>query len=82
MRTIRNTVALHSLQLEQQSAEESLCKLSRAVEQSADTVMITDRQGVIEYGNPEFEALTGYTRSEARGKTPRLPKSGEQGPEI
>lgn len=41
-RTIHNTVALHSLQLEQQSAEESLRKLSRAVEQSADTVVITD----------------------------------------
>ena len=82
VRTIHNTVALHSLQVEQQSAEESLRKLSRAVEQSADTVVITDSHGVIEYVNPAFEALTGYTRDEARGQTPRILKSGEQGPEI
>jgi len=82
VRSIRNTVALHSLQLEQQTAEESLRKLSRAVEQSADTVMITDRQGCIEYVNPAFETLTGYGREEARGQNPRILKSGEQGPEI
>jgi len=44
VRSIHNAVALHRLQLEQQSAEESLRKLSRAVEQSADAVMITDGQ--------------------------------------
>lgn len=65
VRTIHNAVALHSLQMEQHSAEESLRKLSRAVEQSADTVVITDRQGVIEYVNPAFERLTGYSRNEA-----------------
>jgi two-component system cell cycle sensor histidine kinase/response regulator CckA len=82
VRTIHYTVALHSLQLEQQSAEESLRKLSRAVEQSADAVVITDCHGVIEYVNPAFEGLTGYSRDEARGETPRILKSGEQGPEI
>ncbi len=82
LRTIHNAVALHSLQLEQQSAEESLRKLSRAVEQSADTVVITDHQGVIEYVNPAFEALTGFSRQEARGKTPRILKSGEQAAEV
>lgn len=82
IRTIRNTLAMHSLQEEQQTAEESLRKLSRAVEQSADTVVVTDRNGIIEYVNPAFEALTGYQRDEACGKTPRILKSGEQGPEI
>jgi two-component system, cell cycle sensor histidine kinase and response regulator CckA len=82
MRTIRNTVTLHSLEQEQQSAEESLRKLSRAVEQSADTVVITNRYGVIEYVNPAFEALTGYSGEDARGRTPRILKSGEQGPEV
>ncbi|HYM76812.1 MAG TPA: ATP-binding protein [Candidatus Dormibacteraeota bacterium] len=82
VRTIRNTVALHSLQQEQHSAEESLRKLSRAVEQSADSVVITDRYGVIEYVNPAFETLTGYSGDEARGRTPRILKSGEQGPEV
>jgi len=82
VRTIRSTLALHSMQEEQRSAEESLRKLSRAVEQSADTVLITDRNGVIEYVNPAFEALTGYLRDDACGRTPRLLKSGEQGPET
>jgi PAS domain S-box-containing protein len=78
VRTIRGTLALHSLQQEQQSAQELLRKLSRAVEQSADTVLITDRNGMIEYVNPAFETLTAYTRSEVCGKTPRILKSGEQ----
>lgn len=82
VRTIRSTLALHSLEHEQQQAEESLRKLSRAVEQSADTVIITDRDGTIEYVNPAFEKLTGYSREEACGRTPRLLKSGEQSPEA
>ena len=82
VRTIRSTLALHSLEHEQQQAEESLRKLSRAVEQSADTVVITDRNGTIEYVNPAFEKLTGYSREEACGRTPRLLKSGEQAPEM
>ena len=82
VRTIRNTLAMHTLQQEQQVAEESLRKLSRAVEQSADGVMVTNFRGIIEYVNPAFEALTGYGREEVRGKTPRILKSGEQGPET
>ena len=82
VRTMRNTLAMHSLQQDQQMAEESLRKLSRAVEQSADTVVVTNRQGIIEYVNPAFEALTGYHHDEVHGKTPRILKSGEQGPEI
>ena len=50
--------------------------LSRVVEQTADSVMLTDKQGTIEYVNPAFVATTGYSRSEALGKTPRILKSG------
>ena len=82
VRAIRSTLAFHSLQEEQHITEELLRKLSRAVEQSADAVMITDRFGTIEYVNPAFEALTGYSRSEACGKTPSILKSGEQGTET
>lgn len=53
-------------------------KLSRAVEQSPATVMITDTKGVIEYVNSHFTRATGYTLAEVRGKTPRLLKSGVQ----
>jgi two-component system cell cycle sensor histidine kinase/response regulator CckA len=82
VRTIRGTLALHSLQQEQQTTEESLRKLSRAVEQSADTIMMADCSGIIEYVNPAFESLTGYSHDEVCGKTPRILKSGEQGPEV
>ena len=82
VRTIRSTLALHSLQQEQTQTEVLLRKLSRAVEQSADAVMITDRLGTIEYVNPGFEALTGYSRADVCGKTPSILKSGEQGTET
>jgi PAS domain S-box-containing protein len=82
VRTIRSTISLHSMEREKQFAEESLRKLSRAVEQSADMVMITNREGIIEYVNPAFETLTGYSRQEAEGQTPRILKSGEQGSET
>jgi two-component system, cell cycle sensor histidine kinase and response regulator CckA len=82
LRTIRCTLALHSMQHGRDSAEESLRKLSRAVEQSADIIMVTDRNGVIEYVNPAFESLTGYSLDEVAGKTPRILKSGEQGEET
>ena len=82
IRSIRGTLALHSMQKGQHMAEESLRKLSQAVEHSADPVMMTDCRGVIEYVNPAFEALTGYSSDEACGNTPRILRSGEQGPEV
>jgi PAS domain S-box-containing protein len=50
--------------------------LSRAVEQTADSVVITDPAGVIQYVNSAFEATTGYSRSEALGRRPSILKSG------
>jgi len=64
------------------NAEDTVRKLWQAIEQSADLVLITDRAGVIEYVNPAFESLTGYSREEAIGQTPRLLKSGQQSPEL
>jgi PAS domain S-box-containing protein len=61
--------------------QEQLLRLYSAVEQTADCVIITNAEGVIEYVNPAFEASTGYSREEALGQTPRLLKSGEQTPE-
>ncbi|MBI3802137.1 MAG: PAS domain S-box protein [Nitrospirae bacterium] len=61
------------------AAEREMRKLSRVIEQTDDVVVITDREGFIEYVNPAFEQKTGYTREEAIGKTPRIVKSGEQG---
>lgn len=82
VRTIRTMLTLHNLQRERRATAESLRKLSRAVEQSADSVVITNREGIIEYVNPAFEALTGYRLEEVRGKTPRVLKSGEQSLEV
>lgn len=49
--------------------------LFRAVEQTADSVLITNREGTIEYVNPAFETTTGYGPVEAIGSTPRILKS-------
>lgn len=49
----------------------------RAVETTADAVIITDKHGSIEYVNPAFETITGYKKREALGKTPRVIKSGK-----
>ncbi len=56
--------------------EEQLRKVSQAMEQSPSTVMITDVKGRIEYVNPKFTELTGYSLEEVRGKNPRMLKSG------
>jgi PAS domain S-box-containing protein len=61
---------------ERKRAEETLMKLSSAVEQTVDSIIITDRNGIIEYVNQAFEDLTGYSSEEAVGKTPRILKSG------
>jgi PAS domain S-box-containing protein len=61
---------------ERKQAEFELRKLSRAVEQSPVAIIITDLQGAIEYVNPKFCAVTGYSFDEVRGKNPRMLKSG------
>ena len=55
---------------------EELRKLSEAVEHSPVTVMITDKTGTIEYVNPTFSGVTGYTAKEAIGQNPRFLQSG------
>ena len=66
---------------ERRQAEETLHTLSSAVEQTIDTIIITDREGTIEYVNHAFEAMTGYSSEEVVGKTPRILKSGIKGPQ-
>lgn len=61
---------------QRREAEETLHKLSRAVEQSPSTVIITDHEGLIEYVNPKFEEITGYSTEEIRGKLPDILDSG------
>jgi PAS domain S-box-containing protein len=63
---------------ERKQAEAANTRLVTAVEQVADTVVITDTKGTILYANPSFEKTTGYTRHEALGQNPRFLKSGSQ----
>jgi diguanylate cyclase (GGDEF)-like protein/PAS domain S-box-containing protein len=61
---------------ERRQTEQRLRLFSRAIEQSANLVVITDRHGTIEYVNPKFVQATGYSAAEAVGANPRLLKSG------
>lgn len=67
---------------ERKRVEETLRKLSSAVEQSPATVVITGPTGAIEYVNPKFVTLTGYTIAETLGQNPRILKSGVHPPEF
>jgi PAS domain S-box-containing protein len=51
-------------------------RLAAAIEHAADEIIITDTNGCIEYVNPAFERVTGYSRHEVLGKTPSVLKSG------
>jgi PAS domain S-box-containing protein len=67
---------------ERKRSEEKLRQLSRAVEQSPALIVITNPAGDIEYVNPKFIEVTGYTLAEALGKNPRVLKSGDKSPEA
>lgn len=67
---------------ERKRAEENARKLSRAVEHSPASIVITDTTGAIEYVNPKFTQVTGYTFEEARGQNPRILKSNATPTEV
>jgi len=69
--------ALYQDITERKRVEAELSKLSSAVQQIADNLMITSADGAIEYVNPAFEKQTGYAKEEIIGQTPRVLKSGE-----
>jgi PAS domain S-box-containing protein len=62
---------------EHKRAEAERLLLASAIEQAAESVVITDRDARIQYVNPAFTRVTGYTRKEALNQNPRLLKSGE-----
>lgn len=73
-----------SLVIKQKKAEEEirrrnieLALLTQVIEQTVESVIITDTEGVIVYVNPTFERITGYSRSDVIGKMPNIIKSGE-----
>ncbi|MDH5444447.1 MAG: EAL domain-containing protein [Gammaproteobacteria bacterium] len=74
---VRMAGTLQDITLRYQT-EEQMRKLSGAVEQIADAVMITDYDGTIEYINPAYELMTGYSKEEIIGNTPAILKSDKQ----
>lgn len=67
---------------ERRLAQETLAKLANAVEQAADSIFITDRNGVIEFVNPAFERLTGYSKEEVVGRKGNILRSGQLAEEF
>ena len=76
IRTRAHAKAIQREVAERRKAEESLLKLSMAVEQSPASVIITDKNSVIEYVNPRFLQVTGYAEEEVIGGNPRILNSG------
>jgi PAS domain S-box-containing protein len=70
-------VLLSVLDDEKRTAAERT-RLAAAIEQAGEMIFVTDPAGAIQYVNPAFEAVTGYSRAEALGQNPRLLKSGQQ----
>jgi PAS domain S-box-containing protein len=62
---------------ERHRAEQEAQKLLQAVEQSPVSIVVTNREGLIEYVNPRFTKVTGYSSHEALGQNPRILQSGE-----
>ena len=63
---------------EHKKAEAERERLMTAIDQADETVVITNKEGVILYTNPIFEQTTGYSCEEAKGKNPRILKSDQQ----
>ncbi|MDY0361855.1 MAG: PAS domain S-box protein [Desulforegulaceae bacterium] len=59
--------------------EDDRAILSAAIEQAAESIVITDKNGKIIYVNPAFENITGYLKEEVIGKNPNIVKSGFHG---
>ncbi|MGR9035725.1 MAG: PAS domain S-box protein, partial [Gammaproteobacteria bacterium] len=66
---------------ERKQAERQLLILSNATKQSSNAILITDAAGNVEYANPRFTELTGYSADELIGRNPRLLRSGKTAPE-
>jgi two-component system sensor histidine kinase/response regulator len=80
--TITGSVVVFSDITERKKAEEELQKLSSAIEQAQVSVVISDPNGIIEYVNPKFTQVTGYSFDETVGKNPRVLNAGMQKPEF
>lgn len=67
---------------QRRDSELQMRKMSSALENSADMVMITNEKGIVEYVNPAFENITGYSYEEIVGGKPNIVKSNKQSHEF
>jgi len=81
-RTMASRDELNRVLSELNKNREWLQTTSLAVEQNPASIVVTDPNGSIEYVNPKFIELTGYTLEEVKGKTPRILKSGKHSDEF
>ncbi|GEM_PF-311174 len=79
---VQGTTVVISDVTSRKMAEEERLRLMTAIEQAAETIVITDQDGTIQYVNPSFETITGYAREEAIGQNPRILQSGEHDEEF
>ncbi len=79
---VRGSFGMFSDVTERKQAELELRKVMEALQQASAAIVITDRDGNIEYVNRAFTTFTGYTPEEVHGKNPRLLKSGRTAPET
>ena len=70
-------VAIFDVITERKKAEANRLLLATAIDQAAEMILITDPEGKIQYVNPAFEAVTGFSHADAVGRTPRILKSGD-----
>ena len=78
-----DTVIVTIVDLSERVVQEKQIKvLSQAITHSPASVIITDTEGKIEYVNPKFTEVTGYTEDDVYGKTPSILKSGKMSPEV
>jgi len=71
-------VALYNDVTEQKKMQIELERMMLAVEQADEMIVLTDPDAIIQYVNPAFTRITGYSREEAIGQNPRILKSGKQ----
>lgn len=67
---------------ERRQVEAERERLLSAIEQADEMIVITNPDGAIQYVNPAFERVTGYTRQEVIGQNPHILKSGKQRPDF
>ncbi|MCD4695340.1 MAG: PAS domain S-box protein [Bacteroidales bacterium] len=79
---VKNALQVKDEKHRKMEVEKKLLTLSKAVEQAPVSIVMTDKNGKIQYVNPMFETLTGYTSEEVIDKTPRILKSGEHSEEF